>query len=1069
MSSIPLALTAARLSRSLRRRNAGKALIVMSSEREAESLAELLGQLSPEDPAFYLPGWDCLPFARASPSAEVMGRRMRVLRQIRSAPRAIVVAATEAALQRVPPGCAAETVLTLTVGQPLDLDALSLDLARLGYVGATDVDEPGRFAIRGEVADIYPADDMPYRISLTGGAIGAVRRFDPVSQRTTGEDLPDATVGPVSEIVDQTGTAPRERTAGDEQRLYQAYPDLATVLSYLPGAVLVVEPSAEVRASGLIGQLGEPPGARDGPPIVADGLEHGAALAAGRLYLTAAEWQAQLEQNGIAFPEAVPFEAVPRFCLQGQPARTFAAYVGRSRSGGQRVVLAGGTERELAGLGGRCARATGEAPRRVETWDEVLEATPGSIMIMRLAAEVGYCDPTSTVSLIAAPDLLGSRRVGVAAGPTFHGPEERLRFGDVVIHLDHGVGVAEALEPMGERAGGEALRIGYAEGVSLLVPTGELHRVWRYGGAGEGLSLDRLDSDAWMRRRSKIVAGIAETARDLVRLAKRREEAEAEPIVPPRAEYERFASGFAFVPTPDQGRAIEDVLQDLGRRRPMDRLVVGDVGFGKTEVALRAAAAAVLAGRQVAVVTPTTVLARQHSETFGRRFAALGIEVAHLSRLIPAGEAKRVRAGLADGSIRLVVGTQAVAGKGVSFADLGLMIVDEEHRFGAAQKAKLKQLGAGVHLLTLSATPIPRTLQTALVGLQDLSVIATAPARRRPVRTLVAAYDRDAIRAALLNERARGGQSFVVAPRIGGLEALEAELKELLPSAEVMVAHGRMAAQDVDRTMVGFGAGRGDVLLATSIIESGLDVPRANTMIVVGADRFGMAQLHQLRGRVGRGQRQAICCLMTEPSQELTAAAAERLRSLSRSDRLGSGLEISARDLDLRGAGDLTGEEQAGHVRLIGLGLYQRILQRSLAEARGEPVEDWEPELRIDGSTASLPPSYIPDPAARLEVYSTLSRVGGLEDADEIAEELADRFGALSEPVEELIAALRLKATCRRHGVTRVDAGPKALAFDVRPGDDPRRLLEGLPAHLVQDAHVKAERLIVSRVTSSAE
>jgi transcription-repair coupling factor (superfamily II helicase) len=469
----------------------------------------------------------------------------------------------------------------------------------------------------------------------------------------------------------------------------------------------------------------------------------------------------------------------------------------------------------------------------------------------------------------------------------------------------------------------------------------------------------------------------------------------------------------------------------------MDRLVVGDVGFGKTEVALRAAAAAALAGKQVAVVAPTTVLARQHVHTFTRRFADLGVEVAHLSRLVSPAEAKAVKAGLADGSVRVVVGTHALAGERVAFADLGLLIVDEEQRFGATHKQKLRSLGRGVHVLTLTATPIPRTLQTALVGLQDLSTILTAPSRRRPIRTFSVPYDGATVRAALLREKRRGGQSFVVVPRIEDIEPAAAELKKLAPELELLVAHGKLPAREVDETMVDFAEGRGDVLLATSIIESGLDVPRANTMVIRRADLFGLAQLHQLRGRVGRGRVQGVCYLMTEADAAMSEATAKRLGTLEAFDRLGAGMAISAADLDVRGAGDLVGDEQAGHVKLIGLSLYQQILAAALKAARGEPVDEWTTEFQLDAA-GSIPASYVPEPEIRLNLYLRAARALTPAEAEALAEEIADRFGPPPEPVANLLALTHARTLARALKVVKVGAGPQAVALTFEPGLRPR-------------------------------
>jgi transcription-repair coupling factor (superfamily II helicase) len=547
----------------------------------------------------------------------------------------------------------------------------------------------------------------------------------------------------------------------------------------------------------------------------------------------------------------------------------------------------------------------------------------------------------------------------------------------------------------------------------------------------DSVTLDKLKSDAWTSRREKIEAEIQETARHLSDLVKAREAVKLEALAPPSRDYERFVARFPYSETSDQQRAIEDVLQDLASGHPMDRLVCGDVGFGKTEVALRAAAAVALAGKQVAIVAPTTVLVRQHVRSFQRRFAGLGIEVEHLSRLVKPAEAKAVKKGLADGSIRVVIGTHALAAKGVVFKDLGLVVIDEEQRFGTAHKARLRDLASGGHVLTLTATPIPRTMQAALVGLQELSIIATPPARRQPIRTFLTPFDPATVREALVRERRRRGQSFVVCSRVEDIEPTRELLAKLVPELTLLVAHGQMPPAEADDVMIRFADGEGDVLLATNIIESGLDVPRANTMLVWRADRFGLSQLHQLRGRVGRGRVRGTAYLLTEPGKELPKATEKRLRTLEALDRLGAGFAISAQDLDQRGAGAILGEEQTGHVKMVGADLYQHMLKRAL---RGEPLDDdWTPDLNI-GLTGMIPEAYVNEPEMRINLYARLARLDPSENTDDLEAEIEDRFGPMPEPVRHLLGLTELKQACRRAGVARIDAGPQAIALTFRPG-----------------------------------
>ena len=520
-------------------------------------------------------------------------------------------------------------------------------------------------------------------------------------------------------------------------------------------------------------------------------------------------------------------------------------------------------------------------------------------------------------------------------------------------------------------------------------------------------------------------------------LARTRAAAKGSVLRPPTALFARLSARFTYPETPDQASAIEAVLQDMSSGRVMNRLICGDVGFGKTEVALRAIAAAALCGKQVALVAPTTVLARQHYESVRRRFAGTDIEVAQLSRLASPKEAKTVKAGLAAGSIRIVVGTHAIAAEDVTFSELGLVVVDEEQRFGAKLKAQLRALAPAAHRLTLTATPIPRTLQMAMVGVEDVSIIATPPARRRPVRTFLAPYDPATVGTALRREHRRGGQSFVVSPRIEDLEPLAKTLREIVPDLSVRIAHGELAASQLDAAMVGFAGGEGDILLATNIIESGLDVPRANTMLIYRADLFGLAQLHQLRGRVGRGRAQGIAYLFHAPDSELPEATRARLSTLEAFDRLGSGLAISARDLELRGAGDIVGEEQAGHLKLIGTALYQRLLSRAIAVAKGEIAgPEWAPQLNI-GISGSVPETYVPDATLRINLYARLARLESEEDVDAFAEELEDRFGPPPQDVLILLQMARIQVAAIAAGIQRIDAGPKAIAFSPRPSTNP--------------------------------
>ena len=654
--------------------------------------------------------------------------------------------------------------------------------------------------------------------------------------------------------------------------------------------------------------------------------------------------------------------------------------------------------------------------------------------------DAGFVLPAEDVAVITAADLLGSRaahevpmelRQGSADGAT----ETAFRMDDAVIHSEHGIGLLRGIETVGGDGMPvqETIRIEYAGGATLMVPVQEIGLLWRYGADPEAVSLDRLDGESWKKRRAEVGRQIAETAHGLIRLANERKARDAPKLDPPAREYERFVAGFPFVATADQARAVEDILADLKSGHPMDRLVCGDVGFGKTEAALRAAAAAVLSGWQVAVVVPTTVLARQHLGTFRRRFAPFGKQIAALSRLVTPAEARTVKRGLADGTMDIVIGTHAIAGKDMRFKRPGLLIIDEEQRFGTAIKQKLRAFAKGVHVLTLSATPIPRTLQGAMVGLHSLSLLETPPARRLSIQTVVSPFEAAMVRQALLAEHRRRGQSFLVCPRIEDIEPMAARLRDIVPALDVRVVHGKMPAVDIDEVMVAFADGEGDVLLATNIIESGLDLPRANTMLVWRPDRFGAAQLHQLRGRVGRGRRRGLAYLLTEPGVKIAASTEKRLRLLTELDRLGAGFAISRRDMDMRGAGDLLGEAQAGHVRLIGIELYRDLLDRALVEAQGgNAAEDTAIDLNLD-VTGSITADYVSDPEIRINLYARLARLRDARQIDSFAEEIEDRFGPPPPAAAILLDLARLREIARRFGIVRVDAGPRAIAMTFEP------------------------------------
>ncbi|TPG07489.1 DEAD/DEAH box helicase [Sphingomonas oligophenolica] len=998
-------LTATRLADAL---EAGDVLFIAIDEQRAEAVAEALRSAAPDAQVIHSPSSDALPGETGAASPSNVGRRLAALRAarvIQAAPNRATLAfvtTAEAASGTYPPPIAFDqTPPTLTAGDTIDIATLAETLQGIGYFADDRVDEPGEMAVLGQVVDLFPADSSsPVRVEVQDGLIAGIRCYDPVSQLGL-HALDHIEIGRVAE-------PPVEE-------------DWVSLFDHMPDAEVAADPGVAKRRDRYIALAKEAMRAGGGI-ILAD----------------AVAWERALARRRMIDLTAGPDAAVPRFVEGKAPQRAFERFVKAALAREERVVVLG-ADRDLRFLGPRIAKAVGVPCETVAAWRDVVTLPTGTIGLLTMPVDRGW--QGDGVLAVAAADLLGGRalndrEVASAGIDPLRGELGDIRIGDVVVHEDFGIGRVAGIEPSptgGIAEGyGDAIVLEYAGAARRLVPVYDADRLWRYGADADAVALDKLDGSTWKKRRVEIDAAIAASARGLTALAAERDRRTAPPLEPDVSAYERFAADFAFTETSDQARAIAAVRSDLAAGKPMDRLVVGDVGYGKTEVALRAAAIAALAGKQVVVAAPTTVLVRQHLEVFRQRFSNTGLTVAGLSRLSSAAEKKAVKAGLADGSIALVIGTGAVASKNVRYRDLALVVIDEEQRFGASDKAKLRALNPDGHVLTLTATPIPRTLQTALIGLQQVSVIATPPARRQPIRTSVGAFDPALLRTALLREKGRGGQSFVVVPRIEDMEPMATRLADLVPGLVIRSAHGKLPAAEIDEAMVAFAGGDGDVLLATNIIEAGLDVPRANTMIVWRADRFGLSQLHQLRGRVGRGGRRGQIMLVTDPDTPIAEATLKRLRTLEALDRLGAGFAISARDLDMRGAGELLGDAQAGHMKLIGVDLYQHLLEGALRTARGEQVDRWSPVLRV-GASGRLPEEWIPEADVRIALYSRLARLADARGLDAFEAELEDRFGNLPEAADDLLALAKTRLLARATCIARIDAGPTAIALTPRP------------------------------------
>jgi transcription-repair coupling factor (superfamily II helicase) len=1058
-------------------RAGGPVIHVLRDDARLAAMRAALRFFAPGLPVLTFPAWDCLPYDRISPNGEIAAARMAALAALAGGfdrPAAILTT-LNAATQRVPPrAVVAAASHTATVGRPVDVAALRGYLARMGYQQAPTVTEPGEFAVRGGLIDLWPPGSrLPVRLDLFGDVLDSAKRFDPSTQRTT-ETVKRVELAPVSEVILDEESIQRFRTryrqhfgaAGHDDPLYEAisagrklqgyehwlpffHDHLETLFDYAPGAPVLLDDQTAAARAARWAALGEQYDSR------------AAALAAksklgtvykpvppAELYVDDAAWEAAVAGRPLHQLSPLPqplgpgvIDAGGRIGRDFAPERqqesvslfgALAAHVAARRRSGDVLIASysAGARERLAGL---LVDSGVHDAREIAKADDLRADRGLALAVWPL--EHGFEAPGLTV--ISEQDVLGDRLTRAPRrrkrAENFLTEAAGLTPGDLVVHVDHGIGRYTGLETITAMAAPhECIALEYAGGDRLYLPVENIELLSRYGHE-DGL-LDRLGSGAWQAKKARLKARIRDMAEQLIRLAAERTIRRGAVLAPPDHHgWEEFCARFPYAETDDQLNAIADVLGDLEAGRPMDRLVCGDVGFGKTEVALRAAYVAAMSGMQVALIAPTTLLARQHFKSFSDRFRGLPVRVRQLSRFVSAKEAAETRAGLADGTIEIVVGTHALLAKSVKFRQLGLLIIDEEQHFGVAHKERLKALRSDVHVLTLTATPIPRTLQLALSGVRELSLIATPPVDRLAVRTYVSEFDPVTVREALLREHYRGGQSFYVVPRIADLGAVEAFLREQVPEVKFVVAHGQMPASELDARMNAFYDGAYDVLLSTTIIESGLDIPAANTLIVERADMFGLAQLYQIRGRVGRSKLRAYAFIMTEPRKKLTPQAEKRLRVLGALDSLGAGFTLASQDLDIRGAGNLLGEEQSGHVREVGFELYQEMLQEAIAKLQSGDLElpdsgEWSPQINL-GVPVMIPEAYVPDLDVRLGLYRRLSSLERKVEMEGFAAELIDRFGPLPPEVETLLLIVRIKGLCKRAGIAKLDGGPKGATI----------------------------------------
>ncbi len=1093
-------------------------LVVCRDGARMAQLARALAFFAPEISVLEFPAWDCQPYDRASPHPAIVAQRMTALSRLSrlkgtEKPSALLTT-VNAVVQRVPAkGLVQGQALSAAPGNMIAMDGIVRWLELNGYTRASTVREAGEYALRGGILDLYPPGvHDPVRLDFFGDTLESIRTFDPESQRSI-DQMRALDLVPVAEFQLTTETIRRFRTGyvqnfgatTPDDLLYAAisegrrYPGmehwlplfhagLDTLFDYVAGSPIVVEPLAEEAAHERFTQIADYYEARR--QAFAQRQETPSAvpyhpLPPDRLYLAENEWRERLDAAALvrlahfAAPEgaAATIDAGTRAGRNFAPERTtpdanvFDAvkdHVNALQSAGKRVVIALWSE----GARDRMSHVLADHALlnlvNVADWPQARARPAFEIALAVLGLEAGF--ETDDLAVIGEQDILGDRLVrprrASKRAENFIAEATSLAAGDLVVHVDHGIGRFIGLKTI-EAAGAphDCLEIHYAGNDKLFLPVENIELLSRYGSEEMNVELDRLGGAAWQARKARMKSRIREMAAELIKIAAERHLREAPRLVPGHGSYDEFCAGFPYEETEDQGNAITAVLDDLASGRPMDRLICGDVGFGKTEVALRAAFVSAMGGKQVAVVVPTTLLARQHFKTFSERFRAFPIKVAQASRLVAPAELAKVKAGLTDGTVDIVIGTHALLGKSIKFRDLGLLVVDEEQHFGVGHKERLKTLRAEVHVLTLTATPIPRTLQLALTGVRELSIIASPPVDRLAVRTSVSPFDPLIVREALLRERFRGGQSFYVCPRIEQLAEAKAFLDSSVPEVRVAVAHGQMPSAVLEDVMSAFYDGKFDVLLSTTIIESGLDIPTANTLVVNRADMFGLAQLYQLRGRVGRSKTRAFALLTLPVGRRLTAQAERRLKVLQSLDTLGAGFQLASHDLDIRGAGNLLGEEQSGHIKEVGFELYQQMLEEAVASLKAgiaEPISDrWSPQITI-GTPVLIPEDYVADLPVRLNLYRRLADLEDERDIDAFGAEVVDRFGPMPLEVKHLLALVVVKALCRRANVAKIEAGPKGAVMSFR--DDRFANPEGLIAYIRdqgRDARVRPDMKVV--------
>ncbi|MDY6407117.1 MAG: transcription-repair coupling factor [Pseudomonadota bacterium] len=1042
-------------------------LYIVPNETKLSFVREILRLVAPHFPVLTFLTWDTVPYDRTAPATEIIGERIDTLSQLIN-PKAPVILLTTASatLQRVPPpDYFQNTVLELSLHKTVSFDRIQTFLARHGYHLTNTVMESGDFAVRGGLIDIFPAgSDMPVRVDFFGDEVDSLKSFDVLTQRTV-KDIPSLILKPISEFLltpesislfrsryrELFEVAPNDTfyesvtngryIQGLEHFLPLFHKRMVPIWDYLSNYITVLDYQTPDAFLSRWDQIQEYYDARI--QALTDGNTFGSIYhpIPPELFFIDKKQIDNLVSSSNTY-QFSPFVEADTQDAGGRSGHDFtdirvqdgtdvfdavATYIAHEK---RKVVLtastAGACDR-LAGL----MRERKHLLTRVDTFDDAVKNAP-SVMVSPF--ERGFS--TDQFIIITETDILGSRIIRPVKknkSKDFLTDLTTLNTDDLVVHQIHGIGRFKGLISL-QIAGAahDCLCLEYDGGDKLFIPVENMDILSRYGNADTAM-LDRLGSTSFVSRKERVKKDLFQMAERLMQTASKRALQKTDHILAPHGLYQEFCARFPYSETDDQIRTISEIETDLATGRPMDRLVCGDVGFGKTEVAMRAAFLTVMSGYQVAVIVPTTLLARQHTQNFMERFRNFPVRIAGLSRLTTTNKAKQIREELNQGTLDIIIGTHALLSKTISFKNLGLVIVDEEQHFGVAHKERLKELKEGVHVLTLTATPIPRTLQLSLSGVRELSVIATPPVDRLAVKTFVTPFDPVVIKEAILREHFRGGQTFFVCPRISDMDEVSDILSKIVPDIRVVVAHGQMPATKLEKIMTDFSDKKYDVLLATSIVESGLDIASVNTIIIYRADMFGLAALYQLRGRVGRGKLRAYAYLTTPPHQRLNDTAQKRLTVMQSLDSLGAGFALASHDLDIRGAGNLLGQEQSGHIREVGVSLYQKMLADAIRmlKEKGTTVksdEDYSPQISI-GMPVLIPSDYIEDLNLRLNLYHRIGEITESEEIESMRAEFTDRFGPYPVEVENLFQTIELKLLAKSIHIEKLEAGPKGASI----------------------------------------